>query len=360
MADKRFRALVIEDDPDAADFVRIALERFAGMEVVVAGDAAEALRALLENPDLDVVVSDIELPGLSGLDMLPQARELAPGVPVIVLTAHGSLANAVEALRKDVDDFLVKPVPAARLAERATELAVDGRARRSAAARQTVLAVGAHPDDVEIGVGATLAAHAAAGDTVVILTLSRGAVGGVKDVRHREALAAAEVIGARLVHLDFEDTHLDPSGGVITAIEEVVADVAPSRVYTHGANDRHHDHRAVHESVQVAARPVPNLWCFQSPSTTVEFRPSHFVGVDGFVDAKLTMLAAYASQGHRDYMEPDLVRATMRYWGRFGGGTYVEPFETVRSSEPLSAAAPELHETEEPGVETTPWPSAAG
>lgn len=335
--DRQLRALVIEDDPDAADFVRIALSRFARMEVEVATDADEALAALRAG-SFDAIVSDIELPGRSGLDILPQMRELAPGVPVIILTAHGVVTYAVEALRRDADEFLVKPVAPDELARRTAELAREALGRRTQA-RNVVLAVGAHPDDIEIGIGATLAAHAAAGDEITLLTLSRGAIGGEIAVRHEEALAAARVIGARLVHLDFADTHLDPASGMISAIESTIAEVAPNRVYTHSTHDRHQDHRAVHQAVEVAARQVPGVWCFQSPSTTVDFRPNRFIDVEGFVETKLQMLAAYASQRHRDYMEPDLVRATARYWSRFAPSREAEPLETVRAAELIGSPA---------------------
>lgn len=343
-------ALVVEDDPDAAQFVRTVLERHAGMHAVVAGDAATALRSLQERP-FDLIVSDIELPGQSGLEMLPRARELAPGVPVLVLTAHANVNYAVEALRQDVDEFLVKPVAVATLKERALALVDEGRRLRASAPRpNVVLAIGAHPDDVEIGVGATLAAHASTGDHLVIMTLSGGAIGGSADVRQRESVAAAAIVGARLVHLDFEDTRLSPAFGVITAIEDVIADVKPDRIYTHSAHDRHQDHRAVNESVQIAARKIPNLACFQSPSSTVEYQPDQFVEVEDFLDIKLRMLAAYASQAHRDYMEEDLVRATARYWSRFGGGRYAEPLETIRSSVLLvPGAVPARHDLGEVG-----------
>lgn len=332
-------ALVVEDDPDAAAFVRTVLERHAGMRAVIAGDAVTALTSLRERR-FDLIVSDIELPGQSGLEMLPEARALAPGVPVLVLTAHANVNYAVEALRRDVDEFFVKPVTVAALRDRATALVEKGRQLRAAARRpNVVLAVGAHPDDVEIGVGATLAAHAAAGDDLFILTLSGGSVGGLAEVRQRESLAAAAVVAAQLIHRDFEDTKLSPAYGVITAVEEVIAEVKPDRIYTHSVHDRHQDHRAVNESVQVAARGVPNLACFQSPSCTVAFQPDQFVGVEGFLDVKLRMLAAYASQSHRDYMEEDLVRATARYWSRFGGGRYAEPLETIRASVVLAPGA---------------------
>ncbi|SKC82484.1 PIG-L family deacetylase [Krasilnikoviella flava] len=337
MSDDGFRALVLEDDPDSAEFVRIALARYGGMQVDLASDADEALAALRRSI-YDVLVSDIQLPGRSGLEILPEVREIDPTLPIMIVTAFPTVTHAVTALREAADDFLVKPVTASTVVERATELAQRARRERDSS-RQRVLAVGAHPDDVEIGVGATLAAHAAAGNELVILTLSGGSVGGLAAARHEEALAAAEVVGARLVHLDFPDTHLDPAEGVIGAIEDVVAEVAPHRVYTHSANDRHQDHRAVNGAVQIAARQVPSLLCFQSPSATVSFAPNRFVDVDGFVETKLRMLAAYVSQAHRDYMQPDMVRATARYWARFSPASEVEPLETVRASETVARAS---------------------
>lgn len=337
MVEDPFRALVLEDDPDAAEFLRTALERHGGMHVDVMGTVDDALAALTRRT-YDVLLTDIQLPGRSGLTILAEARALDPSLPVMVVTAYPTFDNAVQALRDAADDFLVKPVAASVVVERASELAALARERR-ASPRQRVLAVGAHPDDVEIGVGATLAAHAAAGDELVILTLSGGAVGGAMSVRQAEAAAAAAVLGARLIHLDFPDTRLDPAAGVITAIEDVVRELGPDRIYTHGAHDRHQDHRAVHEAVQIAARQVPSLWCFQSPSSTVAFAPNRFVAVDGFVETKLRMLAAYASQAHREYMQPDVIRTTARYWSRFSPAHDVEPLETVRASETVADAS---------------------
>lgn len=347
MTDVRTRVLVVEDDADTAGFVRTVLERRGGMDVVVAGDAMSALAEVARQAP-DVILTDIQMPGMSGLELLGELRARAPGVPVAVMTAFASVDYAVEALRRDADEFLVKPVAAATLLERVTALAAEGQARREAVGqRDVVLAIGAHPDDVEIGVGATLASHRAAGDQVVILTLSGGAVGGDTQARRHEALASAAVIGARLFLHDFEDTRMDPASGLIAVVEETVRDLSPTVVYTHSSHDRHQDHRAVHEAVMVATRQVPSLACFQSPSCTVDFRPTRFVPVDGFVETKLEMLAAFTSQSHRDYMEPDVVRATARYWSRFGTGRFTEPLETVRAAAMLS------------GQPTLPAPAAA-
>lgn len=344
-------ALVVEDDPDAGALTRTVLEKHAGMRAMVVGDADSALTALRAEP-FDLVVIDVELPGRSGLQILPEVHELAPGVPIIVLTAHGRVDYAVDALRGEVDDFLVKPVEVGVLVERATVLARQGQAWREANGAKTVLAVGAHPDDVELGVGGALAAHASSGDRLVIVTMSGGSAGGYAEARYLEAKAAAEIVGARLIHLGFEDTHLDAASGAITALEDVVREVRPDRVYTHSDHDRHQDHRAVHQAVQVASREVADVACFQSPSSTIDYRPDRFVDIAEHLETKLRMLRVFVSQAHRHYMAEDIVRATARYWSRYTRGKYAEPLETVRSTVRLTQGSgrPTVH-----GGTGEPW-----
>ena len=196
--------------------------------------------------------------------------------------------------------------------------------------RATILAVGAHPDDVEIGCGGTLALHAGRGDRIVILTLSSGARAGDPRQRREESRAAAARLGAELVLGSLPDTKMSDGPETIEVISEVVAEYQPSVVYVHSSVDRHQDHRAVHKATMVAARSVPSVYCYQSPSTTVEFSPRRFVSIDGCLDEKQALIQFYASQTAKDYLCPQLIEATARYWGRFVGETAVEPFETIR------------------------------
>jgi hypothetical protein len=81
----------------------------------------------------------------------------------------------------------------------------------------------------------------------------------------------------------------------------------------------------------VACRRVGRVFCFQSPSATVDFRPTHFVPIDGHVERKLKAIDTFGSQtGVRDYLEPDLISSTARYWSRYCAGQYAEPFEAIR------------------------------
>ncbi|MHC9046007.1 PIG-L deacetylase family protein [Microbacterium saperdae] len=333
MPEEAPRVLVVDDDPDVALLVKTVLERRAGCVVDLAADGQAAIeRVAAVRPDL--VITDIEMPGLSGLELLAELRRLIPSVPVVVMTAHVSVDYAVSALRAQADEFLTKPLDNVRLVETVGRLVEEGRRRREASRpKDIVLAIGAHPDDVEIGVGGLLAAHAQAGDDVTILTLSRGARGGDADSRQNESLAAAEILGARLFLKDLIDTEISGGGATVRLIEDVVREVQPTIVYTHSQNDRHQDHRAVSEATIVATRRVGTVACYQSPSSTIDFRPTRFVRIDQYLPQKLRLLECFQSQtASRDYLNPDFVSATARYWSRFGGGIAVEPLEVVRET----------------------------
>ena len=142
---------------------------------------------------------------------------------------------------------------------------------------------------------------------------------------------AADVIGARLFLDDLQDTLIAEGNPTIGVIDRVIAEVQPSIVYTHSIHDVHQDHRNTHRAVMVAARRVGRVYCFQSPSATVDYRPIHFVTIDDQIGGKLKAIDTFGSQvGVRDYLEPELITSTARYWSRYCGGSHAEPFEVIR------------------------------
>ena len=346
--DQRGRVLLVDDDPAYGEYMRRVLTA-GGFDVTHQPDAEGAL-ARLHTEQWDLLITDIELPGMNGLELLDRVHELAPGLPVAVLTGHASVDYAVSALRRAAAEFLQKPVSRAVLVAKATELIEAGRVAR-AEHRETVLAIGAHPDDVEIGAGGTLAAHSAAGDLLAILTLSRGAVGGDMAQRARESQESADILAARLLLRDLEDTHIPEGNPTIAMIEEVVAEFQPTIVYTHSMHDLHKDHRSVHRATMVACRRVGRVYCYQSPSATVDYQPNYFVAVDDYLGRKLKVIDAFGSQsGIRDYLEPELITATARYWARYGTSNFAEPFETTRDRGTL----PRPRAASDPLIRTTP------
>ncbi|HEY6876606.1 MAG TPA: sigma-54 dependent transcriptional regulator [Polyangiales bacterium] len=102
------RALVVEDDPALRRSLQVGLEDL-GFEVRVASAASEALEALAQR-DVDVVLTDLNMPGMNGIALCTRVAELRPDIPVVVITAFGSLDTAVAAIRAGAYDFVTKPV----------------------------------------------------------------------------------------------------------------------------------------------------------------------------------------------------------------------------------------------------------
>jgi DNA-binding NtrC family response regulator len=101
------KILVVDDEPDMAESTQLTLER-SGHEVVVTTEGARALELMAADlPDL--VVTDLRMPGLDGLQLLEELRSRRLEVPVIVLTGYASVDSAVEAMRKGAVDYLAKP-----------------------------------------------------------------------------------------------------------------------------------------------------------------------------------------------------------------------------------------------------------
>ena len=101
------RILVVDDETSMQEFLGILLQR-DGHETTTCGSADQALVAL-ESDDWDLVISDVRMPGMSGLELLDRVRELSPETTVILITAHGTTESAVEAMKHGAYDYLTKP-----------------------------------------------------------------------------------------------------------------------------------------------------------------------------------------------------------------------------------------------------------
>jgi two-component system, NtrC family, response regulator AtoC len=122
------RVLLVEDDPAYGEYVRRVLTS-AGFDVSRRPDAESAL-ARVHAERWDLLITDIRLPGMTGLELLERVREAAPGLSVAVLTGYASVDYAVSALRGSAAEFLQKPVSGPELIARATELIEASRAAR--------------------------------------------------------------------------------------------------------------------------------------------------------------------------------------------------------------------------------------
>jgi len=94
-----------------------------------------------------------------------------------------------------------------------------------------------------------------------------------------------------------------------------VRKVVPDRVYTMFHQDRHQDHRAVHEASIVACRSVPQILGYETPSSYPNFMPTLFEPIDEFIDAKIGALKLHVSQGDRLYMHEQKIRSAAHFRG---------------------------------------------
>jgi LmbE family N-acetylglucosaminyl deacetylase/CheY-like chemotaxis protein len=327
--------LIVEDDEATAAYLATALER-AGFAVDGAGDAIAAERHL-SVVEYDALLVDVGLPGPSGFDLVREMKGAYPDLPIAMMTANASLDVAVQAVRSSVDDFLVKPIDPRDLVELVDRLVRQGRIARTGAER--VLAIGAHPDDVEIGVGGALLRHVFLGDVVAVVTLTQGDPDHGGRAGRARAERSAAMLGVRRYQHKLEPGRISGAEPTVSLLEDAVAEFVPTCVYTHSGSDLDRDHGHVHKATMAAATRIPALYCYDSPSVSVDFRPDRFVPVDQFLDAKVELLGEGPSSvgGHPD-LDPELVRSTSRYWGRYGGSRYCEPLEVVRERVRVGAA----------------------
>ena len=147
-----------------------------------------------------------------------------------------------------------------------------------------VLAVGAHPDDVELGCGGTLLRHLARRDEITILVMT-GGERGVYDARSRrnEQQYAAALTGATLIWGGFADGAVPPGPEAIAVVDRAVARSGAEILYTHAPDDSHQDHIATSSVCLAAARRVPTVLYYETPST-LEFMPTVFIDLDDVMD----------------------------------------------------------------------------
>jgi LmbE family N-acetylglucosaminyl deacetylase len=196
---------------------------------------------------------------------------------------------------------------------------------------RSVLAVGAHPDDIERGCAGTLAAHRAAGDAVTMLVLTGGQ--NEPDAgadRRAEAESAARALDCLLVWGRLMDCAVTTDTGTIAAIENVISGVEADVVYVHAPDDSHQDHRAAAAATLSAARHSSRILHYRTPST-VRFEPSLFVDISAHLDRKLSALSCHGSQvAGAATVDPETVSASARHFGAQARVRYAEAFAPAR------------------------------
>ena len=176
-----------------------------------------------------------------------------------------------------------------------------------------ILAIGAHPDDIELGCGGLLLKAVREGHNICMYTLTRGSASGDPIQRTLESIEAAKFIGVGTLLIDnFEDTKLSSNSELIRHIEYVINSIHPDVVYTHPFGDTHHDHRAVAEATLEGGRFVPNILSYEMP-VTKDFKPHVYYDISDVIDDKIELLNVFCSQKHKMFLASHATRGLAQY-----------------------------------------------
>jgi LmbE family N-acetylglucosaminyl deacetylase len=193
-----------------------------------------------------------------------------------------------------------------------------------------ILAVGAHPDDIEFGCAGTILRHIKRGDEVTFVVLSKGEKGGDPETRVKEAREAAKAVGANINVYDFPDTAIPQSHELIDRLEALIKNLNPRRVYMHSVKDTHQDHRNSAFATLSAARSVPEILAYESPSLYLNFNPNYYVDISNYMEKKMKILNLFTTQNGREYMKMNAIRGLSQFRGLAPSVGHAEAFEIVR------------------------------
>ena len=200
-----------------------------------------------------------------------------------------------------------------------------------------VLVFGAHPDDIEIGMGGTIAKHVDAGDDILMVVAT---VPSQREARLREAREGAEVLGARLELLDIPPDDLGTNRRTIREFDRLLATVDPHLVYTHWDQDSHQDHNTVSRAVISAARRNRcSLLMYEQtiPGGVVPggFKAQSFVDISPYIERKCQSILVHQTQIEQNGGDwwLDGVRGRAMYRGYQINVRHAEAFEVVKMIE---------------------------
>jgi len=201
-------------------------------------------------------------------------------------------------------------------------------------ATANILAIGAHPDDIEFGCGGALAKYARKGHRLFLLVMTGGGLGGSQSVRTEEQKVSGEILGAeKIFWRGYQDTHLIVDVELISKIEAVIAEVKPDFIFCNFPDDTHQDHRHLAQAIMSATRYIRNVLFFEGP-TTQNFNPQVFVDISDTLDKKVEALQAHRSQVMKTNIEDlsivEVARSSANFRGIQGRVKFAEAFHSLR------------------------------
>jgi CheY-like chemotaxis protein len=323
-ASGRFRILLVEDSIEEAFLVKALVESEGLGEVVVAQDGVHGAH-LGRGGVFDLIVCDLNLPGTDGVEVVRASKQEYPERPIIVTTGYADPEIHERARQAGADRVLTKPLNRERFLEALWALLARGGSGMEGGA-QTILAVGAYPGDVELGVGGILAGHIRKGGRAVVLTLSKSFSSGtdLSDL----AQESAQRLGVTLVLGD--PTPMDELEAA-SMLRRYLKIHAPDTVLIPSEHERDRHRLAAHRAALTVVLPHCHVFAYQTRTSTLDFRPNVFAGVQRVMGRKVRALEAFSGPEELAHLDPALARAAARYWSRSSKHPEVEPLARLQS-----------------------------
>lgn len=197
-----------------------------------------------------------------------------------------------------------------------------------------VLAIGAHPDDIEFGCGGTLLKMAKRGHKIYMLVMTKGEMGGRPEVRKGEQHKAAKFIGVKKVFWGkYRDTYVPSNKQVVSTIEDVIKKTNSEIVFINYYEDTHQDHRQIADNTIASSRYIKSVFFYEVP-TTQRFEPDVFVDISDILKNKLRLLSLHASQVSKTGVEKLSILESAKSCANFRGFQarvkYAEGFKSLR------------------------------
>lgn len=198
-----------------------------------------------------------------------------------------------------------------------------------------LLAIGPHPDDIEIGCAGSILKWREKGFKVYLMVMTDGSSGGDTETRRKEQERSAEILGAEeILWGGFRDTELEYQGKVLVdTIEDSLRKIKPAFVLVNYPEDTHQDHRSLSAATISAARYSKNVLFYEGP-TSIEFNPTVFVDISTCMQTKMEVLEAHESQIYKTNIEGlsilEIAKAMAHFRGTQGRVKYGEGFQALR------------------------------
>lgn len=197
-----------------------------------------------------------------------------------------------------------------------------------------ILALGAHPDDIEYGCGGTFLKYARKEIDLYFMVLTKGEFGGEAGIREKEQEEAMKLLEVKKIFWGgCVDTELPNERIIITKIDDVIKKVKPDEVYVNYIEDIHQDHRTLAECTLAATRYVKRV-LFYEDYTSINFEPDIFVDIEDVLEEKQKLIQVYSSQVGKTYPTKldmvESVKAAANFRGFQGKVKYAEGFKAFR------------------------------